>query len=47
MNDKVIRKMLKRLRKLDFGQRILLMEWLNAWYSDMKENQRRMEDEES
>ncbi len=45
MNDRVVHKLKKKLRKLEYWQRYELMDWLNAWYSDMKE-QRRMEEEE-
>jgi len=45
MNDKVVLKLKKKMRKLEYWQRYELMDWLNAWHSDMKE-QRRSEEEE-
>ena len=45
MNDKNIRKLQKRIRKLHWYQKMILMDWMNAWYSDMKE-QERLEEEE-
>ena len=39
-DSKVMRKILKRVRRMTYWQRIILMDWLNAWYSDLKEQQR-------
>jgi len=37
--DKVVHKLKKKLRKLTYWQRIELMDWLNTWYSAMKEEE--------
>ena len=38
-SDKVVHKLKKKLRKLAYWQRIELMDWLNTWYSAMKEEE--------
>ena len=40
MRDKKVEKLKVKLRKLHWYQKIRLMDWLNAWYSDVKEQQR-------
>mgnify|MGYP005823769261 CR=1 FL=1 len=48
-NDKDVRKVLKRLRKMSWWQRIIVMEWLNDWYAYEKhchEEIRKLEEEE-
>lgn len=40
MNDKLVRKLKKKMRTLHWHDRIELMDWMNRWYSDMKEQQR-------
>ena len=42
---KALRKLKKRIRKLEYFERVELMDWMNAWWSDLKE-QRRMEEAE-
>ena len=46
MNDKKVHKLKRKLRKLHWYQKIELMDWLNAWYSDMKEQERLWMEEE-
>jgi hypothetical protein len=43
MNRKV-RKIQAKIRKMSWVEKLMLMDWLNAWYSDIKEQQR-MEEE--
>lgn len=44
MNSKAVNKIKKKIRKMHWYDRIDLMDWMNRWYSDMKEQQR-MEEE--
>ena len=44
MSDRKVRKLQRKIRKLHWYQRMILRDWMNAWYSDIKE-QRRMEEE--
>ena len=44
MSDRKVRKLQRRIRKLHWYQKMILMDWMNAWYSDVKE-QRRLEEE--
>ncbi len=46
MIDKTVEKMKKKIRKLDWYQKLNLMDWLNNWYSDYKEEQDRLLEEE-
>ena len=39
--DKKIRKLQAKIRKLSWYQKLVLMDWINAWYSDHKEQERR------
>ena len=39
MNDKTVHKMKKKIRKLKWDQRIELMDWMNMWYSALKEEE--------
>jgi hypothetical protein len=34
--ERQIRKILRSLRKMNYWQRITIMDWLNGWYSDYK-----------
>ena len=34
---KLVHKLKKRIRKLEYFERVELMDWMNAWYSDLKE----------
>jgi len=43
MNRRV-RKLKKKMRRLDWWERMELMDWNNAWYADRKEQQRREEE---
>jgi len=36
---RTVRKLQKKIRRLHWYDRILLMDWMNAWYSDMKEQE--------
>lgn len=45
MIDRKVEKIKRKLRKLHWYQKIQLMDWLNAWYSDVKEQQRLEEEE--
>lgn len=40
MTDKLIRNMQRKIRKMSWHQKLILMDWLNAWYSDYQEQQR-------
>ena len=44
MSVRKVRKLQRKIRKLHWYQRMILMDWMNAWYSDIKE-QCRMEEE--
>ena len=39
MSEKPVRRVLDRLRKMNYWQRITVMDWLNRWYSDYKEQE--------
>jgi len=39
MNDKDVRKVLKRLRKMTWWQRIFVKDWLDDWYAYEKQCQ--------
>jgi len=45
MNDRLVRKLQKKIRRMHWHDRITLMDWMNRWYSDMKEQQRLEEEE--
>lgn len=45
MSDKKVRKLQRKIRKLHWYQKMILMDWMNAWYSDVKEQQRLEEEE--
>mgnify|MGYP004344427887 CR=1 FL=1 len=34
--ERQIRRVLKWLRRMNYWQRIMIMDWLNGWYSDYK-----------
>ncbi len=38
--DKKVRKIQAKIRKMSWYQKLMLMDWMNAWYSDYKEQQR-------
>ena len=38
-NEKPVRRVLNRLRKMNYWQRMMIRDWLNAWYSDYKEQE--------
>ena len=38
-NEKPVRRVLDRLRKMNYWQRMMIRDWLNAWYSDYKEQE--------
>ena len=37
--DKKFKKILDKIRKMSFHDKLILMDWLNAWYDDYKEQQ--------
>lgn len=39
MNDMKVHKMKRKIRKLNWHQRIELMDWMNMWYSAIKEEE--------
>jgi len=39
--DKKIRKLQAKIRKLSWYQKLVLLDWINAWYSDYKEQARK------
>lgn len=39
--EKKIRKIQAKIRKLSWHQKLVLMDWMNAWYSDYKEQARK------
>jgi len=43
--DRQLRRIFRKLRRMHYWQKITVMDWLNDWYSDIKEQQR-MEAEE-
>jgi len=45
MSDRKVRKLQRKIRKLHWHQKMILMDWMNAWYSDVKEQQRLEEEE--
>ncbi len=45
MIDRKVEKLKSKLRKLHWYQKIQLMDWLNSWYSDVKEQQRLEEEQ--
>jgi hypothetical protein len=45
MNDKRVKKLKKKVRALDYWQRIELMDWMNTWYAAMKEEAQRDDDD--
>lgn len=49
--DRKTRRIQAKIRKLTWHQKLILMDWMNAWYSDYKEQARKeyeeyMEEEE-
>ena len=46
MNDKKVENIKKKIRKLDWYQKVNLMDWLNNWYADFKEEENRLLEEE-
>tara|TARA_R100000773_G_scaffold39312_1_gene34755 strand:+ start:497 stop:628 length:132 start_codon:yes stop_codon:yes gene_type:complete len=38
-NSKPVRKVINKLRKMNYWQRILVMDWLNDWYSYYQEEE--------
>lgn len=45
MNDKQVNRVKRVVRKMSYWQRIELMDWMNAWYSDYKDQERRENEE--
>ena len=43
--DKKTRRIQAKIRKLTWHQKLILMDWINAWYSDYKEEQRKIYEE--
>ena len=39
MIDMKVEKLKRKIRKMEFHQRILLMDWLNDWYWHIKEEE--------
>ncbi len=39
MSDRIIRKLQRKIRKLDYPDRMYLRDWMNQWYEAMKEYQ--------
>ncbi len=39
MNDKKVHKLKRKIRKMTWHQRIELMDWMNMWYSALKEEE--------
>ena len=39
MIDMKVEKLKRKIRKMSYWQRIELMDWLNTWYSAIKEEQ--------
>ena len=39
--DRKIRRIQAKIRKLTWHQKLILMDWMNAWYSDYKEQARK------
>jgi len=39
--DRKIRKLQAKIRKLSWHQKLVLLDWINAWYSDYKEQARK------
>jgi len=39
--DRKIRQIQAKIRKLSWHQKLVLMDWINAWYSDYKEQARK------
>ena len=38
--DKKIRKIQAKIRKMTYHEKLILMDWFNAWYEDIKEQAR-------
>jgi hypothetical protein len=41
MIDKKVEKLKRKIRKMKYWQRYELMDWLNSWYEDEQEYERR------
>jgi len=39
--DRKIRQIQAKIRKLSWHQKLVFMDWINAWYSDYKEQARK------
>jgi len=46
MSDRIIRKLQRKIRKLDYPDRMYLRDWMNQWYEAMKEEQEMQREEE-
>ena len=46
MIDKKVEKLKRKFRRLEYWQRIELMDWLNSWYAAVKE-ERELDEEMS
>ena len=44
MMTRKTRKIMRIIRKLDYHDRMYLMDWMNGWYEAMKEEQERDEE---
>ncbi len=44
--DRKTRWIQRKIRKLNWHQKLILMDWMNAWYSDYKEQSRKELEEE-
>lgn len=38
MNDMKVEKLKRKIRKMKWHERIELMDWMNAWYAQFKED---------
>lgn len=43
--ERKIRLIQRKIRKLHWHEKLVLRDWINAWYSDYKEEQRKIYEE--
>ena len=43
--DKKVQRLQAKIRKMTWYHKLILMDWLNAWYSDYKEQQELAQEE--
>lgn len=43
--DRKIRNIQKKIRKMSWHQKLILLDWINAWYSDYKQEQKLAQEE--